>query len=105
MVLYDPIFGIRFLPEILTTVGRIHISRKKHTGETDVLDLDSDAEHQSEKSEHPVQLKSTGIRFLQEKLGVSNYSVLVQVMEWTASSDHWKYRWDIPIRRTKEVVL
>lgn len=67
MVLYDPIFGIRFLPEILTTVGRIHISRKKHTGETDVLDLDSDAEHQSEKSEHPVQLKSTGIRFLQEK--------------------------------------
>ena len=30
MVLYDPIFGIRFLPEILTTVGRIHISRKKH---------------------------------------------------------------------------
>lgn len=54
MVLYDPIFGIGFLPEILTTVGRIHISRKKHTGETDVLDLDSDAEHQSEKSEHPV---------------------------------------------------
>ena len=48
------IFGICFLPEILTTVGRIHISRKKHTGETDVLDLDSDAEHQSEKSEHPV---------------------------------------------------
>lgn len=80
MVLYDPIFGIRFLPEILTTVGRIHISRKKHTGETDVLDLDSDAEHQSEKSEHPVQLKSTGIRFLQEKkLGASNYSVLVDV--------------------------
>ena len=34
MVLYDPIFGIRFLPEILTTVGRIHISRKKHTGES-----------------------------------------------------------------------
>lgn len=67
MVFYDPVFGICFLPEILTTVGRIHISRKKHTGETDVLDLDSDAEHQSEKSEHPVQLKSTGIRFLQEK--------------------------------------
>ena len=67
MVLYDPIFGIGFLPEILTTVGRIHISRKKNTGETDVLDLDSDAEHQSEKSEHPVQLKSTGIQFLQEK--------------------------------------
>lgn len=56
MVFYDPVFGICFLPEILTTVGRIHISRKKHTGETDVLDLDSDAEHQSEKSEHPVQL-------------------------------------------------
>lgn len=54
MVFYDPVFGICFLPEILTTVGRIHISRKKHTGETDVLDLDSDAEHQSEKSEHPV---------------------------------------------------
>lgn len=54
MVIYDSIFGIRFLPEILTTVGRIHISRKKHAGETDVLDLDSDAEHQSEKSEHPV---------------------------------------------------
>lgn len=67
MVFYDPVFGICFLPEILTTVGRIHISRKKHTGETDVLDFDSDAEHQSEKSEHPVQLKSTGIRFLQEK--------------------------------------
>ena len=54
MVLYDPIFGIGFLPEILTTVGRIHISRKKNTGETDVLDLDCDAEYQSEKSEHPV---------------------------------------------------
>lgn len=56
MVLYDPIFGIGFLPEILTTVGRIHISRKKNTGETDVLDLDSDAEHQSEKSEHPLRI-------------------------------------------------
>ena len=54
MVLYDPVFGICFLPEILTTVGRIHIRRKNHTGETDVLYLDGEAEHQSEKSEHPV---------------------------------------------------
>lgn len=82
MVLYDPIFGIRFLPEILTTVGRIHISRKKHAGETDVLDLDSDAEHQSEKSEHPVQLKSTGIRFLQEK----NSAQAIIRCQWTSAN-------------------
>ena len=52
---YSPIFGIYFLPLILSVVERIHITKSKGPDSTgDLLDLDSDAEHQSEKSEHPV---------------------------------------------------
>ena len=55
MVIYDPIFGIRFLPPILSVVERIHITKSKEPDRIgDLLKLDSDAEHQSEKSEHPV---------------------------------------------------
>lgn len=55
MIIYDPIFGIRFLPLILSAVERIHITKSKEPdGTGDFLNLDSDAEHQSEKSEHPV---------------------------------------------------
>lgn len=55
MVLYDPIFDICFLPEILMTVGRIHITRKKEPeSRSDFLRMESDAAHQYEKSEHPV---------------------------------------------------
>lgn len=65
---YSPIFGICFQLPIICAEERIHITKSKGPDSTgDLLDLDSDAEHQSEKSEHPVQLKSTGIRFLQEK--------------------------------------
>lgn len=65
---YSPIFGICFQLPIICAEERIHITKSKGPDITgDLLDLDSDAEHQSEKSEHPVQLKSTGIRFLQEK--------------------------------------
>lgn len=55
MTIYDPIFGIYFLPQILSVVERIHITKSKDP-ETigDLLNLESDAEHQSEKSEHPV---------------------------------------------------
>lgn len=55
MVIYDPIFGICFLPQILSVVERIHITKSKEP-ETigDLLNLDSDVEHQIEKSEHPV---------------------------------------------------
>ena len=57
MTIYDPIFGIYFLPPILSVVERIHITKSKEPDSTgDLLNLDSDAEHQSEKSEHPVQL-------------------------------------------------
>ena len=55
MFVYDQIFGIYFLPPILSVLGRIHRIKTKapeHSG--DFLSLDSDAEHQSEKSEHPV---------------------------------------------------
>ena len=55
MVIYEPIFGIYFLPPILSVLGRIYKIKTKepeHSG--DFLNLDSDAEHQSEKSEHPV---------------------------------------------------
>lgn len=55
MVIYDSIFGIYFLPPILSVVERIHITKsKKPDSAGDFLNLDSDAEHQSEKSEHPV---------------------------------------------------
>lgn len=55
MFVYDPIFGIYFLPPILSVVERIHITKsKKPEIAGDLLNLDSDAEHQSEKSEHPV---------------------------------------------------
>ena len=55
MVIYDSIFGICFLLPILSVVERIHITKSKEPDRTgDLLNLDSDAEHQSEKSEHPV---------------------------------------------------
>ena len=55
MTIYDPIFGIYFLPLIWGAVSRIHITKSKEPDSTgDFLNLDSDAEHQSEKSEHPV---------------------------------------------------
>lgn len=56
MVIYDPIFGIYFLPPFLNAAGRMHIEQnQKEPDDTgDLLNLDSDAEHQSEKSEHPV---------------------------------------------------
>nr|DAJ18923.1 MAG TPA: hypothetical protein [Siphoviridae sp. ctQHO9] len=55
MTIYDPIFGIYFLPPFLSVVERIHITKSKEPGSTgDFLNLDSDAEHQREKSEHPV---------------------------------------------------
>lgn len=50
MFVYDQIFGIYFLPPILSVLGRIHRIKTKapeHSG--DFLNLDSDAEHQSEK--------------------------------------------------------
>lgn len=55
MFVYDPIFGTYFLPPILSVLGRTHRIKTKvpeHSG--DFLNLDSDAERQSEKSEHPV---------------------------------------------------
>lgn len=54
MVIYDPIFGISFYLPIISAVERIPEREKQpfYTGEH--LKLDSDAEHQSEKSEHPV---------------------------------------------------
>lgn len=55
MTIYDPIFGICFLPPILSVVERIHITKSKEPDSAgDFLNLDSGAEHQSEKSEHPV---------------------------------------------------
>lgn len=55
MTIYDPIFGIYFLPPILSVAERIHITKSKEPDSPgDLLNLDSDAEHQSEKSEHPV---------------------------------------------------
>lgn len=55
MGIYDPIFGIYFLPPFLRVVERIHITKSKEPDDTgDLVNLDSDAEHQSEKSEHPV---------------------------------------------------
>lgn len=54
MVIYDPIFGIRFYLPIMTAVERIHEKENKTGYAGDLLNLDSDAEHQSEKSEHPV---------------------------------------------------
>lgn len=55
MVIYDPICGICFLPQILSVVERIHITKSKEPDSAgDLLNLDSDAEHQIEKSEHPV---------------------------------------------------
>lgn len=55
MVIYDSIFGIYFLPPILSVVERIHITKSKEPESAgDLLNLDSDAEHKSEKSEHPV---------------------------------------------------
>lgn len=55
MVIYDSIFGIYFLPPFLNVAGRMHITKSKDP-ETigDLLNLESDAEHQIEKSEHPV---------------------------------------------------
>ena len=55
MFVYDPIFGTYFLPPILSVLGRTHrIKTKVPEPSGDFLNLDSDAEHQSEKSEHPV---------------------------------------------------
>ena len=55
MVIYDSIFGICFLLPILSVVERIHITKSKEPDRTgDLLNLDGEAEHQSEKSEHPV---------------------------------------------------
>lgn len=55
MTIYDLIFGIYFLPPILSVVERIHITKSKQPDSAgDLLNLESDAEHQSEKSEHPV---------------------------------------------------
>lgn len=55
MTIYDPIFGIYFLPPILSVVERIHITKSKQPDSAgDLINLESDAEHQSEKSEHPV---------------------------------------------------
>ena len=55
MVIYDSIFGIYFLPQILSVVERIHITKSKEPDSTgDLLNPDGEAEHQSEKSEHPV---------------------------------------------------
>lgn len=55
MTIYNSIFGIYFLPPILSVVKRIHITKSKEPDSAgDLLNLDSDAEHQSEKSEHPV---------------------------------------------------
>ena len=54
MVLYDPIFGIYFLPVILVVRIFIYKFNKKHSGQGYLFDLDSDAEHQSDRSEHPV---------------------------------------------------
>ena len=52
---YSPIFGICFHLPIICAEERIHITKSKEPDSTgDLLDLDSDAEHQSEKSEHPV---------------------------------------------------
>ena len=54
---YSPIFGICFQLPIICAEERIHITKSKEPDSTgDLLNLDSDAEHQSEKSEHPVQL-------------------------------------------------
>lgn len=55
MTIYDTIFGIYFLPPILSVVERIHITKSKQPDSAgDFLNLDSEAEHQREKSEHPV---------------------------------------------------
>ena len=55
MTIYDPIFGIYFLLPILSVVERIHITKSKEPDSTGYfLNLDSDAEYQSEKSKHPV---------------------------------------------------
>lgn len=54
MFVYDPIFGICFYPRIIGAVERIKEKENK-TGYTgDLIGLNSDAEHQSDKSEHPV---------------------------------------------------
>ena len=54
MILFDPIVGIYFLPPILSVAERIHITKSKKVDMSrDYLNLDSDAERQSEKSEHP----------------------------------------------------
>ncbi|WP_159435896.1 hypothetical protein [Roseburia sp. 831b] len=55
MLIFDPIFGIYFLPIIQIVVERIHKIISREPGYTgDYLKLDGDAKHQSEKSEHPV---------------------------------------------------
>lgn len=55
MVIYDSIFGIYFLPPILRVVERIHITKSKKPDRTgDFLNLDGEAEHQGDKSDHPV---------------------------------------------------
>lgn len=54
MVIYDSIFGIQFLPEIIFPVERIHTGKKIKAEAYKIIDLDSDASHQPDKSEHPV---------------------------------------------------
>lgn len=52
---YSPISGICFQLPIICAEERIRITKSKEPDSTgDLLNLDSDAEHQSEKSEHPV---------------------------------------------------
>jgi hypothetical protein len=52
---YSPIFGICFQLPIICAEERIHINHENEPGKrSGIIALDSDAEHQSEKSEHPV---------------------------------------------------
>lgn len=54
MFLYSPIFGINFRLPIIGAVQRIHTNHENEPGKrSGIIALDSDAEHQSEKSEHP----------------------------------------------------
>jgi len=79
MVLYDPIFGIGFLPEILTTVGRIHISRKKIREKPTFWILTVTLSTSLRSRSIQYSLSPLAFGFCKKKLGVSNYSVLVDV--------------------------
>lgn len=79
MVLYDPIFGIRFLPEILTTVGRIHISRKNIREKPTFWILTVTLSTSLRSRSIQYSLSPLAFGFCKKKLGASNYSVLVDV--------------------------